>query len=108
MKGAAPQSLERNVRGGSVGQRKSRASMALVVALAAMLSGVARAEVPAMPVVTAVPPSSRPPLSSATRATDPGTEYVDLVRLGYVEEEYYLSGVAPAITGHGRRLFDVP
>lgn len=108
MKGAARRSLERNVRGGSVGLGKGRASMVLVVALAAMLSGVARAEVPAMPVVTAVPPSSRLPLSSATRATDPGTEYVDLARSGYVEEEYYLSGVAPAITAHGRRLFDVP
>ncbi|MEP7004706.1 MAG: alpha/beta hydrolase domain-containing protein [Sphingomonas bacterium] len=63
------------------------------------------AEVPALPTVTPVPPSSQPPLSSATR---PGTEYSDLAKAGYVETEYYLSGVGPAITAAGKTLFDAP
>ena len=61
-----------------------------------------------MPQVTPVPPSGKAPLSSATRKTDPGTEYIDLAKHGYVEEEYYMSGVAPAITADGKALFDVP
>ncbi len=45
------------------------------------------------------------PLASASRH---GTEYVDLERFGYVEEEYYLLGLAPAITASGEHLFDAP
>jgi len=66
------------------------------------------AEVPAMPVATPVPPSGQLPLSSARRADNPGTEYVDLARAGYIEEEYYLSGIAPAITAQGKELFPAP
>lgn len=78
--------------------------MALVSAIL-LLSAPAVAEVPAMPTVTPVPPSLQPPLSSATW---PGTEYSDLGKAGYVEAEYYLSGVGPAITASGIALFDVP
>lgn len=65
----------------------------------------AAADVPAMPMVTPVPSSSIAPLSSATR---PGTEYSDLAEASYVEAEYYLSGVGPAITAAGDVLFDAP
>ncbi|QKS02017.1 hypothetical protein F9288_07980 [Sphingomonas sp. CL5.1] len=58
-----------------------------------------------MPSVEPVPPSGKLPLSSAER---PGTEYIDLAKRGYQEEEYYLSGVAPAITADGRTVADVP
>jgi len=61
-----------------------------------------------LPSITPVPSSGQPPLSSAARATDPGTEYADLGRAGYVEEEYYLSGIAPAITAQGQALFNAP
>jgi hypothetical protein len=73
-----------------------------------LFAGLAQAETPRMPIVVSTPPSGEPPLSSAARATDPGTEYVDLKKAGYVEEEYYLSGVAPAITAKGEALFDAP
>lgn len=66
---------------------------------------IARAEVPNMPSVSPLPPSSQLPLSSALRA---GTEYSDLASAGYVEEEYYLSGSGPAITAAGEALFDAP
>ncbi len=73
--------------------------------LLALANGVAAAAVPALPVATAVPPSAQLPLSSAAR---PGTEYSDLAKAGYVEQEYYLSGVAPAITAAGQTLFHAP
>jgi hypothetical protein len=55
--------------------------------------------------VIAVPPTQARPLSSAQRA---GTEYAGLAAAGYVEEESYLQGVAPAITAAGESLFNVP
>jgi hypothetical protein len=73
--------------------------------LALMGVGVARSEVPSLPNLVPIPPSTQLPLSSALRA---GTEYSDLVNAGYVEEEYYLSGVAPAITAAGETLFQAP
>jgi hypothetical protein len=82
------------------------------VAVAALLAlarpNVAMAEALSMPTVVRVPDSGQAPLSSATRAKDPGTEYVDLAKAGYVEEEYYLSGMAPAITAQGENLFTLP
>src|SRR5690242_11477697 len=63
------------------------------------------AEVPRMPTAIAVPPSGKPPLSSAKR---PGTEYSDLDKYGYIEEEFYLQGVAPAITASGKTLLEAP
>ncbi|MWV27560.1 hypothetical protein GRF63_06545 [Erythrobacter sp. GH3-10] len=68
-------------------------------------SAPAMAEVPPMPHVVPVPPSGIAPLSSASRE---GTEYIDLEAAGYEEEEYYLSGIAPAITAEGETLFDAP
>jgi hypothetical protein len=70
-----------------------------------LAAGVAHAQVPAMPSVVAVPPSQQLPLSSASRR---GTEYSDLAKAGYVEEEYYLSGVAPAISAAGKELLKAP
>jgi hypothetical protein len=58
-----------------------------------------------MPSVLPVPPSARIPLSSAERF---GTQYSDLAAAGYIEEEYYLSGIAPAITAAGETLFQAP
>ncbi len=58
-----------------------------------------------MPMAVAVPQSGKLPLSSARRH---GTEYIDLDRYGYLEEEYYLLGVAPAITASGTSLLDAP
>jgi len=58
-----------------------------------------------MPSAVPIPPSAQHPLSSAER---PGTEYSDLAKAGYVEEEYYLSGIAPAITAAGEILFQAP
>lgn len=58
-----------------------------------------------MPSVLPVPPSARIALSSAERS---GTEYSDLAAAGYMEEEYYLSGNAPAITAAGETLFQAP
>ena len=63
------------------------------------------ADVPRMPTAIAVPPSGQAPLSSATR---PGTEYSDLGKYGYVEEEFYLQGIAPAITAKGDTLLEAP
>lgn len=83
-----------------------RAAQKIAIVLAALLlAAPLAAEVPPLPTVTLVPASSEPPLSSATRQ---GTEYSDLAKAGYVEQEFYLSGVAPAITAAGERLFDAP
>src|SRR6186713_1230802 len=65
----------------------------------------ARSEVPSTPSVVPVPPSGQLPLSSAERF---GTEHSDLAKAGYIEEEYYLSGVAPAVTAAGETLFHAP
>jgi hypothetical protein len=62
-------------------------------------------EVPSMPSVLPVPPSAQLPLSSAK---SPGTEYSDLDAAGYIEEEYYLFGRAPAITAAGESLLQAP
>lgn len=78
---------------------------AMLFALTLMTVNVAHSEVPSMPTLLPVPPSGQAPLSSADR---PGTEYSDLAKAGYVEEEYYLSGVAPAITAAGETLFQAP
>ena len=75
---------------------------ASILALAATLSN---AETPPMPHVSLVPSSGNLPLSSAARA---GTEYVDLDKAGYIEEEYYLSGTAPAITAEGQVVAQAP
>ena len=69
------------------------------------LPAMARAEVLPMPQVTRVPDSGQLPLSSAARK---GTEYVDLARARYVEEEYYLSGIAPAIAADGKVVTQAP
>jgi len=58
-----------------------------------------------VPRVIPVPPTQARPLSSAVRA---GTEYADLAAAGYVEEEFYLQGIAPAITAAGESVFSVP
>jgi len=73
--------------------------------LSLILTSSAFAEVPRMPTAIPVPPSDKPPLSSAKR---PGTEYSDLEKYGYIEEEFYLQGVAPAITASGKQLFEAP
>ncbi|WCE09045.1 alpha/beta hydrolase domain-containing protein [Pseudomonas sp. JBR1] len=70
-----------------------------------LLMSSVHAEVPPMPVALAVPPSGQLPLSSAQRA---GTEYSDLAQYGYIEEEYYLQGIAPAITAAGDTLLQAP
>ncbi|MEP7349916.1 MAG: alpha/beta hydrolase domain-containing protein [Sphingorhabdus sp.] len=80
------------------------------VAIAGMLAALTfavglHAQIPSMPTAISVPPTSQPPLSSALR---PGTEFSDLAKAGYVEEEYYLSGVAPAITAAGDTLLEAP
>lgn len=69
------------------------------------LAASAFAEVPRMPTAIAVPPSGQLPLSSARRT---GTEHSDLDRYGYVEEEFYLQGIAPAITAAGTPLLEAP
>lgn len=63
------------------------------------------AEVPRLPMAVAVPDSGKAPLSSATYQ---GTEYSDLKGHGYVEQEFYLQGVAPAITAAGQTLLEAP
>ncbi|BAV66068.1 alpha/beta hydrolase domain-containing protein [Sphingobium cloacae] len=78
--------------------------MILVASITAQ-AAPARAETPPMPIVTPVPDSGNIPLSSAARK---GTEYVDLKKAGYVEEEYYLSGIAPAITASGQTVAQAP
>ena len=65
----------------------------------------ALAEVPRLPTAVAVPDSGKPPLSSATYQ---GTEYSDLKAHGYLEQEFYLQGVAPAITAAGQTLLEAP
>jgi len=75
------------------------------VLLALTVPGLAAADVPAMPMVVPIPPSAALPLSSASRQ---GTEYIDLAKAGYAEEEFYLSGIAPAITAAGDILFQAP
>jgi hypothetical protein len=64
-----------------------------------------RAEGLDMPRVVEVPSTDREPIASANRA---GTEYADLKAAGYIEQEFYLSGVAPAIDSTGTTHFDVP
>ena len=73
--------------------------------IALLLVSHARAEVPRMPTAIAVPDSGQLPLSSARRA---GTEYADLERHGYVEQEFYLQGVAPAIDATGQKILEAP
>ncbi len=103
---------ERSRKGAAHRGSKGRLGNALAGMMAGFLvvtfGGGAFAEVLPMPTVLPVPPSSKAPLSSATREMDPGTEYIDLQKAGYVEEEYYMSGVAPAITAQGKTLFRVP
>jgi len=71
-----------------------------------LLSGTSGvAEMLPMPKVTLVPWSGQLPLSSAMRK---GTEFVDLDKAGYIEQEYYLSGIAPAITADGRIVAQAP
>lgn len=77
----------------------------LVATILVLTAPRAGAETPPMPQVTPVPASGKLPLSSAARK---GTEYVDLAKAGYVEEEYYLSGIAPAITAEGRTVTQAP
>lgn len=74
-------------------------------ATATPLAYAMRTETPPMPQVTPVPWSGQLPLSSAARI---GTEYVDLKKVGYVEEEYYLSGISPAITADGKTIAQAP
>lgn len=69
------------------------------------LTSNAWADVPRLPTAIAVPPSGHLPLSSALR---PGTEYSDLDQYGYTEQEFYLQGIAPAITDTGEQRFDAP
>lgn len=64
-----------------------------------------RAETPPMPHIVPIPSSGQLPLSSAARR---GTEYIDLDKAGYVEEEYYLAGIAPAITATGAIVAQAP
>lgn len=79
---------------------------ALHVALLSLaLASAALAEVPRMPTVVAVPDSGKPPLSSAHRQ---GTEHGDLASYGYIEEEYYLQGIAPAISAAGETVLQAP
>lgn len=79
--------------------------LAIMLSALPVFFGSARGEVPAMPIVVPVPSSGKAPLSSAYR---PGTEYIDLAKAGYEEDEYYLSGIAPAITAKGETLFEAP
>jgi hypothetical protein len=76
-----------------------------VASIAALASAGASAETPSMPQILIVPDSGKLPLSSARRI---GTEYVDLDKGGYTEEEYYLFGVAPAITAAGKTVAQAP
>lgn len=79
--------------------------LSLCVVLSLFIAANAFAEVPRMPMAIAVPPSDKAPLSSATR---PGTEYSDLDHYGYIEQEFYLQGVAPAITAAGKTVLEAP
>jgi len=76
-----------------------------VLALASSCCELADAQTPPLPVVTPIPPTGQAPLSSAYR---PGNEYADLDQAGYTEKEFYISGVAPAITSTGATLFELP
>ena len=84
-----------------------RRTSTLIACLAIAWAAPALASVPEleMPRVIPVPPTQARPLSSAERV---GTEYADLTAAGYVEEEFYLQGVAPAITAAGESVFNVP
>jgi hypothetical protein len=77
----------------------------LILALAGACPGLTGAEVPPLPAIAPVPSTGQAPLSSAYR---PGNEYADLDQAGYTEKEFYISGIAPAITSTGESLFDVP
>jgi len=79
--------------------------LAFSLALASSWFDPVRAEVPPLPVVTPVPSTGQASLSSAQR---PGNEYFDLDKAGYTEREFYISGVAPAITSTGVVLFELP
>ncbi len=83
----------------------NRRTIILACLWIAQFTGQARADVPELPRVTRVPQTAAMPLSSAERH---GTEYADLAAAGYIEEEFYLHGVAPAITADGNNLFEVP
>lgn len=85
--------------------RSPACGTSLALAIALLVASGADAEVLPMPTVTPVPPSGKLPLSSAAR---PGTEYVDLEKVGYEEAEYYLAGVAPAITATGQTVTTAP
>lgn len=63
------------------------------------------AETLPMPTISPVPNSGQLPLSSALR---PGTEQANLADADYVEEEYYLSGLAPAISAEGHVVAQAP
>lgn len=83
-----------------------RLCLLIAFALSAPIDGVsAHSDTLALPTVTVVPPTAQLPLSSALRR---GTEYSDLAKAGYVEEEYYLSGIAAAITAEGKILTKAP
>lgn len=82
-----------------------RPDLFLLACIASLATDIAVAETPAMPLIARVPSSGQLPLASATRR---GNDYVDLEKEGDVEEEYYLAGLAPAITAVGKTLFDVP
>lgn len=86
---------------GEVWSPRLSVAASLVLTMAAPVG----AQTPSMPQFSLVPPSGRLPLASASRH---GTEYVDLEGGGYVEEEYYLLGLAPAITASGEQVFDAP
>jgi len=93
------------VRRFSIARRSGPFLIALTLWTAAGYGVPAAAETPAMPIIAPVPSSGRAPLASADRR---GNDYVDLARAGYVEEEYYMLGLAPAITSTGDILFDAP
>jgi hypothetical protein len=86
---------------------QSAASIASAFTVSLFLAATPSAaqQTPNMATLTPVPATPQLPLSSAHRV---GTEYSDLAAAGYVEEEYYLSGIAPAITAAGENLLDAP
>jgi len=77
----------------------------LLVTVLLLCSATVHADVPSLPGIVPVPSSGQAPLSSAYR---PGNEYADLEAAGYQEQEFYMHGVAPAITSTGEALFDLP
>lgn len=77
----------------------------LMIVMGIWVSHSACAETPRMPNISLVPQSGQLPLSSALRS---GTEQANLEDAHYVEEEYYLSGLAPAIRADGTIVVDAP